>query len=42
MLKLTAMKLFKASGETGLDGSVFPINSLWTIDQILDNGFYPN
>ena len=30
-----------ASKETGLDESVFPESPIWTIVQILDEGFYP-
>lgn len=30
-----------ASKETGLDESVFPESPIWTIAQILDEGFYP-
>ena len=34
--------ILKAAEETNLDDDVFPINCEWTIDQVLDNNFYPN
>lgn len=34
--------VLKAAEETNLDDDVFPTNCEWTIDQVLDNDFYPN
>ena len=34
--------ILKAAEETNLDDDVFPTNCEWTIDQILDNDFYPS
>ena len=34
--------ILKAAEETNLDDDVFPVNCEWTIDQVLDNNFYPN
>jgi hypothetical protein len=37
-----APALLNAEKETGLSESAFPTNCEWTIDQVLDNNFYPN
>ncbi len=34
--------LIKAIGETGLDENIFPADCPWTVEQILDDEFYPN
>lgn len=34
--------IYSAMKETGLDESVFPANSPWTIEQIIDDAFFPN
>ena len=33
--------IYEAVKETGLDESVFPVNCIWTIGQVLDDGFFP-
>ena len=34
--------ILKAAEETNLDDDVFPTSCEWTIDQVLDDNFYPN
>ena len=36
------LSIDEAVKETGLDASIFPISCMWTIDQVLDESFYPN
>ncbi len=41
-LKAYKLAVSKASIETGINKNIFPVESLWTLNQILDENFFPN